>query len=512
MNKLAPLVLALPLVTLAGWTALGEDSPPFSRSRWIAEQEARGTARFEGGVLPMDREDRERLQERLETSLRSLPLQAPARSPAPARFTRISRDLLKPNGGRAQPETQAEPFLAIDPERETHLLAGYQESRFDDGGARALTFAVSRNGGRTWKEGLVPKLTRDSGGPFERASDPWVAIGPGGRAYYAALGFNETSLDNGVFLSVSQNGGSTWGAPVTVHANSNTDFDDKESISVDNQPDSPFRGRVYVGWDTAIGNGSQPARIAYSADGGGSFTPFRTLDNQGFSLGVVSVSGPGGVVHAVWTRFERNSATLMSARSEDGGDNWSAPVAIAQIFAAGVEGLRTGDGLASVAVDRETGTLYVVWQDDRFSPGTDQVVLSRSSDGGGTWSSPLLVSDGPRDAPNFTPAVAVNGNGLVGVSHYSLRNDPARRNFADEYLSISRDQGQSFEPGKRVSSVSWDLGSAAVTEGGLFLGDYQGLVAGRQTFFPVWIATFLSSRANRNRKQPDAVTWPIIVR
>jgi hypothetical protein len=56
MNKLAPLVLALPLVTLAGWTALGEDSPPFSRSRWIAEQETLGRARFEGGVLPTDRE------------------------------------------------------------------------------------------------------------------------------------------------------------------------------------------------------------------------------------------------------------------------------------------------------------------------------------------------------------------------------------------------------------------------------------------------------------------------
>ncbi len=508
MNKLAPLVLALPLVTLAGWTALGEDSPPFSRSRWIEEQQARGTARFEDGVLPTDREERERRQ----ASAESLPLKAPVFRPAPARFTRISRDLLEADGGRAQPETQAEPFVAIDPERETHLLAGYQESRFDDGGARALTFSVSRNGGRSWSEGLVPGLTRDSGGSFERASDPWVAIGPGGRAYYVALALNETSLPNGVFVSVSEDGGSTWGEPVAVHANSNTDFDDKESIAVDSQPDSPFRGRVYVGWDTAIGNGRQPARISYSADGGRSFVPFRTLDDQGFSLGVIPIAGPGGVIHAVWTRLLRNAAILMSSRSEDGGDTWSTPVAIAEIFASGVEGLRTGDGLASVAVDRKTGLLYVVWQDDRFSPGVDQVVLSRSLDGGETWSEPVLVSDGPRNAPNFTPAVAVNGNGLVGVAYYSLRNDPARRTFADEYLSISRDRGKRFDKAKRVSQTSWDLGFAAVTEGGLFLGDYQGLVAGRQTFFPVWIATFLSSRTDSHRKQPDAVTWPITVR
>src|SRR4051812_22072977 len=223
MKKLAPLVLAL-LLTLAGWTATGNDEPPFSRSRWIAEQQARGGARFEGGVLPMDRE-RPHERPRPQTSADSLPLQAPARRQTPARFTRISRDPLESDGGAAQPETQAEPFIAIDPERETHLLAGYQESRFDDGGARALTFAVSRDGGRGWSEGLVPGLTLVSGGPFERASDPWVAIGPGGRAYYVALGFNETSRPNGVFVSVSEDGGSTWGDPVAVHTNSNTDFD-----------------------------------------------------------------------------------------------------------------------------------------------------------------------------------------------------------------------------------------------------------------------------------------------
>src|SRR6476659_774090 len=146
MKTLTPLILALLLAAPAGGAATGKDDhdPPFSRSRWIAEQQARGAARFEGGVVPLERE-----RPLVITGAQSLP--APAR-PAPVRYTRISRDMLQPNGGRSQPETQAEPSLAIDPELETHLLAGYQESRFDDGGARALTFAVSRNGGRGWSE------------------------------------------------------------------------------------------------------------------------------------------------------------------------------------------------------------------------------------------------------------------------------------------------------------------------------------------------------------------------
>ena len=49
-----------------------------------------------------------------------------------------------------------------------------------------------------------------------------------------------------------------------------------------------------------------------------------------------------------------------------------------------------------------------------------------TEDGGQTWSAPQRVSDGPDDAANFTPAVAVTPEGWVGVSYYSLRDNPAR--------------------------------------------------------------------------------------
>jgi len=281
---------------------------------------------------------------------------------------------------------------------------------------------------------------------------------------------------------------------------------------VDNRSDSPFRGRVYVGWDTVTADRQQPVRIAYSADGGASYTPFVTLLAQGANIGVIPLVGPGGVVHAVWARFSgNNTAALLTARSEDGGDTWTAPALIVQLHSAGIEDSRTADGLPSAAIDPRTGDLYVVWQDDRFSPGVDQVLLSRSSDGGDTWSEPHLVSDGPLDAPNFTPAVAVNGNGAVGVAYYSLRNDPGRHTFADEYLAVSRDRGQHFGS-TRMSPLAWDLGMAAVAAGGFFLGDYQGLAANRKTFFPVWIATFLPSRRDPHQTQPDAFTWPLQVR
>jgi hypothetical protein len=419
---------------------------------------------------------------------------------------RVSGDLLEADGGAAQPETQAEPFLAIDPGNPNRMLAGYQEGRFEDGGCRALTLAVSANGGRTWKEALLPNLTKPTGGPWERTSDPWVAFGPGSRAYYVSLGFDQTRTDNGVFLSTSEDGGLTWGDPVTVHLGNGVTFDDKEAVVVDTRSDSPYRGRVYVAWDEVITNQGQPVVMAWSDDGGASFSP-PVVIRQGNGIGVVPVVGPGGVLHAVWLNFiNLRSQTLVAARSTDGGATWSAPVTISDLRVSGVPGARTAEGIPAVGIDPRNGTLYVAWQDDRFTPGVDHVVLSRSTDGGDTWSAPLSVSDGPGEAPDFTPAVAVTPEGLVGVSYYSLRNDPDRSVLVDEYLAVSRNGGQTFGKNQRVTGKSWDLRDAARTEGGLFLGDYQGLVAAPKRFHPLWIGTFLPSRLDARVQQPDALT------
>lgn len=511
MKKIAlPLAVLSLLTVFAAWGtwARAQQTPrpePFSLERWKKQQEAWGAV-FEGDVLPGGRP-------RVRTPIDLKTLAPPARAAAPA-STRISFDILAPNGGAAQPETQTEPHLAIDPERETHLLAGYQEGRFEDGGCRALTYSVSFDAGRTWEEGLLPGLTAASGGPFERASDPWVAFGPGNRAYYASLGFNQTRLENGIFVSVSEDGGRTWGNPVAVHTTS-TGFDDKEAIVVDNRADSPYRGRVYVGWDSITAARQQVELISYSTDGGLSYRPPVTIHDQGANIGIIPLIGPGGIVHAIWARFSRggdfSSVELLASHSTDGGDTWSEPVVINSILSQGLLTARTGASIPTAAIDPKRGDLYVAWQDSRFSSFRfDQIVLSSSTDGGRTWSAPKRVSDGPLDAPAFTPALAVNANGTVGVSYYSLRNDPDRLFLVDEYFTFSRNRGRSFRT-QRVSATSWDLRFAAYAEG-FFLGDYQGLVAGKQAFYPLWIATFNPSRIDPPALQPDAFIRAIKVK
>ena len=152
--------------------------------------------------------------------------------------------------------------------------------------------------------------------------------------------------------------------------------------------------------------------------------------------------------------------------------------------------------------------MYVVWQDARFTGGVDQVVISRSTDGGASWSPAEPVSDGPSDAASFTPAIAVDGGGRVGVAYYSLRNDPGRLLGVDLYLAFSTDGGVNFASSRRVSRATWDATFAAFSRG-KFLGDYQGLVAGKKLFHPLFVTTYRASARNPERLQPDVFTASI---
>jgi hypothetical protein len=491
--------LAFVLVVAAAGIAAAAGSPEepaFSRSRWIEERSK--TAQFSSeGILPA--------RGPLPASVFEKPVMPEISAEARKRQTwvRVSRDILPPDDGPGQDETQAEPFLAIDPEKDFRLLAAYQEGRFADGGARSLTWAFSKNSGRTWREGAVPGLTHASGGAFEKASDPWVAYGPGGRAYYASLLFNETSPENGIYVSTSEDGGRTWGPPVSVHNGDATHFEDKEAIVVDTYDDSPYRGRIYVAWDT-VSQTAQTLRVARSEDGGQSFRPVVSVEANGANIGAIPLVGPGGVVHLFWMHATtNNNLAIVTSRSEDGGVTWSPLTQVAPVTSTGVSGLRTGE-LPAAAIDPKTGRIYVVWPDAFFEGGNvigpDEIALVRSDDGGRTWTPRQRVSDDRSDA-SFTPAVAVDGQGRVAVAYYG--HHYAKPFQVDHYVVISKN-GETFGASRRTSTSSFDARFAAVTDRGFFLGDYHGLVGGKHLFHALWGGTLEPSKLHKGERQPDA--------
>src|SRR5207237_8480887 len=106
---------------------------------------------------------------------------------------------------------EVEPWVAVNPANPANIIGVWQQDRWSDGGARGLVAGFSSDGGASWGETTLPFSACARGGlACERASDPWVSIGPDGTAYAVSISFNASNNNNAVAAATSTNGGRTW--------------------------------------------------------------------------------------------------------------------------------------------------------------------------------------------------------------------------------------------------------------------------------------------------------------
>ena len=416
-----------------------------------------------------------------------------------------------PQQGVLFADSVAEPYLAADPRDARHLIGVWQQDRWSNGGANGLGSAVSFDGGQTWSRSFA-HFTRCSGGTlangggYERASDPWVAFAPDGTAHQVALAFNRADPRVAILASRSQDGGRTWSEPVTLASDNSTDFVlDKESITADPQSAQ----YVYAVWDRLTGQSNPnsplntgPAWFARSIDGGASWEAARAIYDPGADAQTISnqiVVLPDGTVldfFTLVTSMSSSSPQLSIAliRSTDRGATWSSATIVASEQFVGTVDPKTGKavrtGQAVFAVAADGATLWVAWEDGRFSGNVrDGIALSRSADGGRTWSSPVQVNRAP-GVQAFTPQLAVIPGGALGVSYYDFRDDDPRdgsRLLSSCWLATSTDGGATWQ--EAALGGPFDLRQAPLTNQGLFLGDYQGLARAGGSLVPFFVVT-----------------------
>jgi hypothetical protein len=408
--------------------------------------------------------------------------------------------------GAVYANAEVEPMLAVNPTNLANLVGVWQQDRWSNGGSHGLMTGYSFDGGRTWSR-TAATFSRcaggnaGNGGDYDRASDPWVTFSPDGTAHQISLSINGQENQPGsasaMLVSRSTDGGRTWSGPTTLIRDGPAAFNDKGSITADPN-DAHY---VYATWDRLAGN-SGPTYFARSADGGNTWEPARAILDPGLNTQTLNnqiVVLPSSTLVDFFTLFNPDPA-LAVIRSTDKGLSWSAPIVIAQALALGVKDpelgteVRDSATLGSVAVSPQ-GALVAVWQDSRFSAGArDGIALSRSTDGGLTWSAPVQVNNAP-GVPAFSPSVTIRGDETIGVTYYDLRNntsDPTSLS-TDLWLTQSSD-GATW----RESHVAgpFDL-SIAPNALGLFLGDYHALTSIGATFVPFYVQTNNGNTANR---------------
>ncbi len=331
---------------------------------------------------------------------------------------------------------EVEPMVAVNPINPANLVGVWQQDRWSNGGSHGLITGYSFDGGRTWARAAAAFSrcaggNAANGGDYDRATDPWVTFAPDGAAYQISVSFSgeedQPGSSSAVLVSRSADGGISWSAPSTLIRDGPEAFNDKEAITAD-PTDARF---VYATWDRLAGN-LGPSYFARTTDGGASWEPARAIFDPGANRQTLNnqiVVLPNGTLINFLTLFNPNPM-LAVIRSTDKGVTWSAPIIIAQVIAVGVHDPETGAvvrdsaNLGSIAVSRQ-GVLVATWQDSRFSAGVrDGIALSRSTDGGLTWSIPVRVNHDP-GVQAFSPSVTVRDDGTIGVSYFDFRNNTA---------------------------------------------------------------------------------------
>jgi hypothetical protein len=415
--------------------------------------------------------------------------------------------------GTNYPNTEVEPYLVVNPANTNIVVGTWQQDRYSDGAAKGSSVAVSSNGGQTFREIVVPGLTKCSGGTiFERASDPWLSYSKDGSILYA-MSLVETKLPSGannpsgMAVSRSLDNGLTWSNPTFVINDTDpTKFNDKNSLTAD-PTDNRFAYAIWDRLDAPIGKGSTssgenaagfrgPTFFTRTTDGGNTWEPARQIFNPGNNdqtIGNIIRVLPNGTLLDIFTLIRNDNKgkikglSVAVLRSTDKGATWSStPTIVSTMSLAPVSdpdtgaAVRTGDLLPEAAV-APNGDVYVVWQDARFS-GVSEVAMSRSTNGGTSWSAPTRISGSP-GTQSFTPMIDVTRGGTVGVSYYDFRSNTAAAGLpTDVWLTHCHSTCTSGSNWTDAHAFGpFDMENAPVARG-YFLGDYEGIATAGTNF------------------------------
>ena len=481
---------------------------------------------------------------------------------------------------------QNEPAVAVDPNDPSRIVVGMNDyvsrtwsctvdgtpcSALGDGYSGTY---YSNDGGLTWcctpldpdhLGTMIPGVERLTGGIYDAGGDAALAFDSSGHVYYAGLGFDRTAPPNTVAVNrgtFDSSGALTWSQPTFINpTTARSTLNDKEWIAVDSHADSPFADRVYVSWTRFIFNPihgqyvQSPIMFAYSSDGGATFSsPQLVVGNVLYDQGSHIVVGADGTVYVFWAGSTRLAAldSIYVAASYDGGVTFGKPVAVSTV----ANILQPRDTVfrvnsypaADISMD---GTLFAAWASEVPNDGSTwagvtgcayfiagsaavrvnchaTIVVSMSSDGGFTWSTPApafpALDAGTRTAIGYPvtnpdgstlsapashrvdmvfPAVAAGPSGEVYVSAYAADVVSPWQTCASGPAPpegrIACDVLGKYVNNGRLDYVATDL-TSGVTQtvsthlintrngfGGGFFGDYTDLVVGSDgTFHAVW--------------------------
>lgn len=386
------------------------------------------------------------------------------------------------------------------------------------------------DGGATWKSSEF--ITK----PFSQqvslmgGGDPVFVFDADGNLYFSWINLYVTfngqtpdSLRAALFWAKSADGGKTFnfsesnvfgGRVFSTRYSSNPNISqllDKQWMAADHS-DNQFRNSVYTSAlfinQTNFLNPLQIHIYRKRANQNSFETTPALINTTGMSVvqfGSIDVDMNGNVHY---TFFGSNGTTqsLYHCVSIDGGVNFTTPKKISNLIGS-MRGFQNTESVPGVSAQRiypspymcvdksntsTAGNIYITWSangiNSRLLNGMD-IYFSKSTDGGKTWSQPLVVNnDGKIGVQNFYSNISVNDKGYIAITFYDRRNLPTEvfsQHLTDFFIAVSYDGGNTFY-NQVLSSMPSRFDRIGISNNQFGIGEYNSVVMTSDYAYATW--------------------------
>jgi len=218
--------------------------------------------------------------------------------------------------------------IASNPTNSAQLLTGANDYSCT---TSLQGFYASSDGGSTWTRTCLPAISGGSG-----LGDPSVGYDRLGNTFAGGI---QASSQQDIVISKSTNNGTTWGTPaIAVTPTISGGATDKEWLQVDTTSTSPHANCLYVS-NTQFDSTFTKTQISvsHSCDHGATWKIVTVDPVQSSVIDQFSdlAIGKDGSVYVSWQRCPPTgpagdcggtTASMMISKSTDGGNTWSSPV------------------------------------------------------------------------------------------------------------------------------------------------------------------------------------------
>jgi hypothetical protein len=372
-------------------------------------------------------------------------------------------------GPPALAKNHSESDIRVDPTNPSHLIGSVKWFASAEGYNHVLGFYESFDGGATWSvQGHIPGYegwtdNTDPVGAFDGFGNYYELILPY-QFFYNADGSHSFQTNPNkepnpavpaevISVSVRPHGATMATQWFTTHRNAagvtGPDFvapyaakgqePDKQWITIDTNPKSPFYNTIYAMWAVFDGINSKPFVSTALAKADGTHTDWSTplllptVNNTASDSYLLPHAAPDGTVYTSVTNFPGKHGfccfSVSVDKSTDGGKTWSSlSTALQNIpgpaFVGGYQNTTFTDGIDNtfaVGTQLVNGhyPLYIAYN-ERLATVAN-VLITASYDGGVSWTPSIRVNDNTTAVDEFQPNLAVAASGTVSVNFYDRR-------------------------------------------------------------------------------------------